>query len=179
MLNIENTLSLVQFAYGILEPLMNTQFSKHADDEIRAACTIVKTLDTEQNPREGLIRILSHLESAFVAYEHCVFTLDVLHLFDGKYTVYKKAGKLNQIAERIAQIHYNLGNVEVGRHWLLYRMRPDGKYNFDESIYQEIMGDQFSVFRDTIMVPSNNCYADIQLTKEIRLEREEYEVHIP
>ena len=163
MLNIENTLSLVQFAYGILEPLMNTQFSKHADDEIRAACTIVKT----------------HLESAFVAYEHCVFTLDVLYLFDGKYTVYKKAGKLNQIAERIAQIHYNLGNVEVARHWLLYRMRSDGKYNFDESIYQEIMGNQFSVFRDTIMVPSNNCNADIQLTKEIRLEREEYEVHIP
>lgn len=179
MVTIENTLSIVQFAYGILEQLRNTQFSKQADNEIRAAYIIVETLDTERNPREGLIRILSHLESAFVAYEHCVFTLDVLHLFDGKNTIYKKAGKLNQLAERIAQIQYNLGNVEVARNWLLYRMRPDGEYNFDESFYEGIMGDQFPVFRDTIIVPSNNCYADIQLTKEIKLEREEYQVHIP
>lgn len=144
-------IQVVSLVLDIVRALSTETFSKQADNEIRAAERIAKTLPSAKNPHEEINRILVHFESAFAAYETCMYTRDV---WDWESIMFKKAGKLNMICESIAELHYQLGNTVIARQWLLEHMRNDGSCNKSISFYEKILGIDYERFRDDILLIS-------------------------
>lgn len=144
-------IQIVSLALDIVDLLSKETFSKQADNEIRAAERIARTLPSAKNSREEINRILAHFESAFAAYETCMYTIDI---WDWESIMFKKAGKLNMICESIAELHYQLGNTDSARQWLLEHMRDDGSCNKSISFYEKILGLDYERFRDDILLIS-------------------------
>lgn len=166
MTNLHTILTVARF---FIQSLQQNTFSRQADNEIAAAKIICDTINEEENRRDGLNRVLCHLESAYMAYSKCVKTIDIL---DHESIIYKKAGKLNMICESLAAIHYDIGNIEVARTWLLNYMRSDGEYNQSIHFYKAILGEDFHSFENNILRISDGHFDSIRSTHEMAIERE-------
>lgn len=166
MIDSQTILAVAKF---IIQSLQQNTFSRQADNEIAAAKIICDTINEEESRRDGLNRVLCHLESAYMAYSECVKTIDIL---DHESIIYRKAGKPNMICESIAAIHYDMGNIEVARTWLLNYMRSDGEYNRSIHFYKAILGEDFRSFEDNILSISDKHFDSIRSTREMVIERE-------
>lgn len=160
---------VLSLAVDIIGLLQKDSISKVADKEIKAAGLVLATSSLSNAPRECLNRVLTHLETAYVAYEDCVHTKD---LMDKEKIIYHKAGKLNLICESIAEIHFGLGNVNIAREWLLNNMRADGCCNKSEYFYEKILGNDFEEFNNVILKASERHYRSIQAEFELFMDRE-------
>ena len=168
---MDNIKLAIDVALSVIKALKEETFSTIFNNEIESAEIIGRTINQESDIRDGLNRILTHLETAYISYTKSIgeFNLSAIIDYDG--VVYKKASKLNKICEGIALVHYKLGNIEVAQQWL-YKMSKYGKYFHSKSFYETILKDKYSDFDKRILQISDDFKNSIDTYKRIIVERE-------
>ena len=163
-----------QVASFISSILQETPFKKNAKTEIETAIMIGEDISSESNPRDGLIRMLVHLETAVIAYSKSVGTWNI---WDYDRVVWRQLELYNKLCILIAIIHKQLGNQELVKKWLIEIMSEKGPWRisvnidkkldglclpsslvFDETFYQMLLGDDFDSFIEGIIKPSDDHY---------------------
>lgn len=169
--------------------LQETPLKKMAKVEAENAIRGCEDLKKENNPREGLNRILTHLESAIGAYTKALGTWDI---FDYEKVMWSQYEVYNKLCALIALIHYQLGNNELVKMWLIDRMCPEGPWriytesnyiqdlglsdsgSFDEVFYKTLLKDDYVDFCKEIIEPSDNFYeVHIEDSVKISIDRDE------
>lgn len=141
--------------------------------EAEMAILICKDLVYEENPREGLNRALTHLESAIGAYSKTIGTWDI---WDKDRALWPQYEIYNKVCVLIAIVHYALGNIDLVKVWLIDRMSYRGpwkietntedfhelgisnKNSFDETLYKHLLGNEYSKFQEKVIKPSATFY---------------------
>lgn len=166
--------TVTKIASIVIACLKESPLKKMARIEAEIAMQGCKDITKENNPREGLNRILTHLESSIGAYEETLGTWDIWDIDTimwSQYSVY------NKLCATIALVHYYLGNQKLVETWLLERMSPEGPWfvyidseedlrelglsisgHFDADFYKALLGDKYEVFHQNIIKPSDFYY---------------------
>ena len=180
----------VKVASLITTCLQESTLKKMAKIEAENAIRGCKDLEKENNPRECLNRILTHLESSIGAYTKTLGTWDI---FDFDQVMWDQYGVYNKLCALIAFIHFQLGNHELVRMWLVDRMCPEGPWylytdseelkemglsdssNFDEHFYKALLNDSYNEFYKEIIEPSDKFYkVNIENSVQAGIDRDEY-----
>lgn len=150
---------------------------KIAKNELQMAIYVGKNVCNEINPREGLNRMLTHLESAFINYVKSMAEWD---FFDYKKVKWSQAEIQNKICVYIALAHYVLGNQKNVSVWLINNMSAEGPWKiycdgdlrdlgfqdesvFDMDFYKKILGNDYEQFYEKVICPSNIRKHEIEI----------------
>lgn len=160
---IDETLQIIKIASVIVNTLKESQVKKIAQNELAIAINIGQHIQDDYNPREGLNRMLTHLESAYV---HSLTDLGTWDIWDRKKIMWNQWTSLNRICLIIVTIHYMLGNTSNATRWLLENMSNAGScdfydaymkelgFNNSEDFYKGILGDKYPIFYDKVLKSS-------------------------
>lgn len=163
----------------VISVLKECPLRKAAKIQLDMALRIGHDVLNEQNPREGLNRMLTHLESAYGAYAHSMGTWDI---WDYEKVMWSQARTLNTISVHMALVHHVLGNDKNASSWLLDGMSNEGPWdiyigNEDDlkgldfknitEFYKVVLGDKFHEFENKIIAPSQSHESSIEASDEI------------
>lgn len=181
-----------KIASVIATALKECPVKKMAAIELQNAIDISSNLCHEVNPREGLNRMLGHLETAYYAYINSMGTWD---FWDYKKVMWGQAEIQNKICLYIALIHYALGNQKNVTTWL-NRMSVEGPWqisirfgkdlqeigllNVEETnsdFYKILLKDDYNDFYKRVIIPSNERKHEIEVIDENMDDFLYYESH--
>lgn len=159
--------------------LKDCPIKKTAKNELQIAIYIGSNVCNEINPREGVNRMLTHLESAFIAY---IGTMGTWDIWDYKKVIWNQAKIQNEICIYIALAHYVLGNQKNVSKWLIYNMSTEGPWEicanknidlrdlgfqnksvFDLDFYKKVLGEDYESFYQKVVIPSNQREHEIEI----------------
>ncbi len=176
----------------VVNALKECPVRKMAAIELRNALDIGNDICNEVNPREGLNRMLGHLETAYNVYVGTMGTWDIL---DYKKVMWRQAEIQNEICLYIALLHYALGNQKNVSKWLIGRMSVEGPwqvslgtgYDLQEvgvlsggvnlDFYKELLKEDYDDFYEKVVVPSNKRKHEIEVMDEGMDDYLYYEAH--
>lgn len=166
-----SVLTALKFVSIIRSLTKDSPLKKVAMKELEAALRELSNLQYENHPRECLIRVLCHLESAFTHFEPSTWNfLDNRDSLLWSQRTYK-----NTICLTIAVVHFYLGNKARAKFWLLDEISDYGGiympedaltllgFNTTKDFYIEVFGDKGEIYEQLewrIKRHYENAYAD-------------------
>lgn len=185
-----DTTFLFKIASITVSALREDTLKKMAKNEVQTAIRIGENLRNESNPREGLNRMLTLLESAYTIHLNSLGTWNV---WDYETIVWQQARTLNTLCIYIALIHYALGNYEHSSMYLIEKMCNEGPWEIyienwtvlkdlgfmdgsltNETFYKKILGNKFYEFYKNIIEPSEDHRKSIESTYD-RISRDGFD----
>lgn len=173
---------IIKVVSWVMMALKECPLKKMSKNETEIAIYIAKNIKNELNPREGLNRMLTHMESAYIAYRK---TMGTYNFADYERIMWGQAEILNELCLYIALVHYVLGNRKNSSLWLIENMCNKGPWRIcikdpavlkeiglinenytDKEFYKEILGSDFDEFYKEIILPSDVHASNIREENE-------------
>lgn len=148
-------LTIIKLGGVIIKLNQETPNNKDAKNSVYAAVRVMQTIKDEANPREGLNRALTHLESAFENY-----TPRTWDVWDKEKVLWDKKTFKNSICLIIAALHYALDNKSIARKWLVDNLDEWGSIYFPQEILEA-----FSMTDENEFYESIGCLNAIKTIK--------------
>ena len=114
-----------------------------AREQFNIAMYVLESFNDEQNHRECVNRVLTHIESAYALYVPTIKTWDI---WDTDRALWGKRTYANSICMIISVLHYILGNYSVSKKWMIENLDEKGSIEVPNEILDCIPNSSLELF---------------------------------
>lgn len=160
--------TVIKLGLALCSLKKDSPLNKASKKELEAAENALSCLSSDSNIREGLNRVLGHLESAYAYYEPKTWDI-----FDNEDCIlWDKRTYKNNLCIAISAIHMYLGNKHQAKYWLEHKLSKKGwisayslslpVYNNAKDLFYAVYGENetYEELNSTITYNNNMAYKD-------------------
>lgn len=140
-------------------------------EHCKATIDDCNNIRVENNYPASLNRIIMHLSTAYSTYSNSIWSIKMGGA--KKKSLWRQYKKINFLCLALANIYHIQGNQNMVNYWLLDKMSSKGPWRslgIEVFSYNELLGNNYKIFEERIIIPSDKVYDDIENYEEAKRE---------